>query len=68
MSVLFIISSIFSFCLKTHPDMRVPHLQNRTVHSSLPNGTLIDKWVSIIVLNYFDCFKMFQIIMNFLKK
>lgn len=45
MSVLFICMSILSFCLKTHPNMRVPLIQNRTVHGSLANGTVIDKWV-----------------------
>ena len=25
--------------------MRVPLIQNRTVHGSLPNGTIVDKWV-----------------------
>ncbi|KAI3388066.1 hypothetical protein SNEBB_002528 [Seison nebaliae] len=29
-SVLFIVVSILSFCLKTHPDLRVPQLTNRT--------------------------------------
>lgn len=31
MSVLFIILSISSFCLKTHPDLRIPNIVNRTV-------------------------------------
>ncbi|CAH1775621.1 unnamed protein product [Owenia fusiformis] len=30
-SVFFIVVSIFSFCLKTHPDMRVPVIQNITM-------------------------------------
>lgn len=45
LSVLFICMSILSFCLKTHPNMRVPLIQNRTVHGSLPNGSIVDKWV-----------------------
>ena len=30
-SVFFICTSILSFCLKTHPDMRVPVIRNVTV-------------------------------------
>lgn len=30
-SVFFIVVSIVSFCLKTHPDMRVPLIRNVTV-------------------------------------
>ena len=30
-SVFFIVVSIVSFCLKTHPDMRVPLIKNITV-------------------------------------
>ncbi|XP_049771505.1 potassium voltage-gated channel protein Shaw-like isoform X2 [Schistocerca cancellata] len=37
-SVFFICVSIVSFCLKTHPDMRVPFLVNRTV-STPDNAT-----------------------------
>ncbi|XP_063889605.1 potassium voltage-gated channel protein Shaw-like isoform X2 [Scylla paramamosain] len=33
-SVFFICVSILSFCLKTHPDMRVPVIQNITVHTA----------------------------------
>nr|CAH0109249.1 unnamed protein product [Daphnia galeata] len=33
-SVFFICISILSFCLKTHPDMRVPVIRNITVHTS----------------------------------
>ncbi|XP_046652986.1 potassium voltage-gated channel protein Shaw-like isoform X1 [Daphnia pulicaria] len=33
-SVFFICISILSFCLKTHPDMRVPVIRNLTVHTS----------------------------------
>ena len=31
LSVLFIVVSILSFCLKTHPNMRVPSIQNLTL-------------------------------------
>ena len=33
-SVFFIVVSIVSFCLKTHPDMRVPVIKNITVWTS----------------------------------
>ncbi|XP_059350673.1 potassium voltage-gated channel protein Shaw-like isoform X2 [Daphnia carinata] len=33
-SVFFICVSVLSFCLKTHPDMRVPVIRNLTVHTS----------------------------------
>ncbi|XP_071141632.1 potassium voltage-gated channel protein Shaw-like isoform X12 [Mytilus edulis] len=33
-SVFFIVTSILSFCLKTHPEMRVPILKNATVNIS----------------------------------
>ena len=33
-SVFFIVVSIVSFCLKTHPDMRVPLIRNVTVQTS----------------------------------
>ena len=33
-SVFFIVVSIVSFCLKTHPDMRVPVIRNITVETS----------------------------------
>ncbi|XP_037820298.1 potassium voltage-gated channel protein Shaw isoform X2 [Lucilia cuprina] len=36
-SVFFICISILSFCLKTHPDMRVPYIVNKTVVTS--NGS-----------------------------
>ncbi|KAA0185529.1 hypothetical protein HAZT_HAZT003834 [Hyalella azteca] len=36
-SVFFICVSILSFCLKTHPNMRVPEISNRTVQ--LPDNT-----------------------------
>ncbi|KAB7497248.1 Potassium voltage-gated channel protein Shaw [Armadillidium nasatum] len=34
LSVFFICISILSFCLKTHPDMRVPVIENITVYTS----------------------------------
>ena len=34
-SVFFICTSILTFCLKTHPDMRVPIIHNLTVRVSL---------------------------------
>jgi len=37
LSVLFIVVSILSFCLKTHPNMRVPSIQNVT----LPAGVRV---------------------------
>ena len=36
-SVFFICTSILTFCLKTHPDMRVPIIHNLTVKVSQPN-------------------------------
>ena len=33
-SVFFIVVSIVSFCLKTHPDMRVPLIRNVTVQTA----------------------------------
>lgn len=38
-SVFFICVSVLSFALKTHPDMRVPTIRNRTVF--MPNHTLV---------------------------
>ena len=44
-SVFFICVSIFSFCLKTHPNMRVPVIQNKTVHTHLNTTTwTLDKF------------------------
>lgn len=40
-SVFFICVSILSFCLKTHPDMRVPVIRNSTVRTA--NGSM--SWV-----------------------
>ena len=38
-SVFFILTSIFSFCLKTHPNCRVPVIRNVTVADSYRNMT-----------------------------
>ena len=38
-SVFFILTSIFSFCLKTHPNCRVPVIRNVTVADSYRNRT-----------------------------
>lgn len=44
-SVFFICVSIFSFCLKTHPNMRVPIIHNKTVHTHLNSTTwTLDKF------------------------
>ena len=51
MSVFFICVSILSFCLKTHPNLRVPVIRNvtidwssssRSVASSPPSGGVVD--------------------------
>ncbi|XP_066996693.1 potassium voltage-gated channel protein Shaw [Anabrus simplex] len=43
-SVFFICVSVVSFCLKTHPDMRVPWVQNTTV--DVPQGNIsFPMWV-----------------------
>ncbi|XP_016976419.1 potassium voltage-gated channel protein Shaw isoform X4 [Drosophila rhopaloa] len=43
-SVFFICISILSFCLKTHPDMRVPYVRNITVKTANgSNGWFLDK-------------------------
>ncbi|XP_059485535.1 potassium voltage-gated channel protein Shaw [Neocloeon triangulifer] len=44
LSVFFICASIISFCLKTHPDMRVPVIRNFTVStSSNTSAWMLDK-------------------------
>ncbi|XP_003737197.1 potassium voltage-gated channel protein Shaw [Galendromus occidentalis] len=44
MSVFFICVSIVSFCLKTHPNMRVPVIVNRTIEQSRnPDTWILDK-------------------------
>ncbi|KAG5326500.1 KCNAW protein, partial [Acromyrmex heyeri] len=42
-SVFFICVSILSFCLKTHPDMRVPVIVNRSVKINNETSWVIDK-------------------------
>uniref|UniRef100_A0AAG5D711 BTB domain-containing protein n=1 Tax=Anopheles atroparvus TaxID=41427 RepID=A0AAG5D711_ANOAO len=43
-SVFFICVSIISFCLKTHPDMRVPYIRNITVKTANQNTSwVLDK-------------------------
>ena len=47
-SVFFICTSILTFCLKTHPDMRVPVIHNLTVKTS-HNTTMEGSVDSLIV-------------------
>lgn len=42
-SVFFICVSILSFCLKTHPNMRVPVIMNRTVTQRNTTAWILDK-------------------------
>lgn len=42
-SVFFICVSILSFCLKTHPDMRVPVIINKTVYNGNTTTWALDK-------------------------
>ncbi|KAK8391743.1 hypothetical protein O3P69_017340 [Scylla paramamosain] len=44
LSVFFIVVSILSFCLKTHPNMRVPVIVNVTVRSVDRNGSVTSSW------------------------
>ncbi|MPC81687.1 Potassium voltage-gated channel protein Shaw [Portunus trituberculatus] len=44
LSVFFIVVSILSFCLKTHPNMRVPVIVNVTVRSVDRNGSVASSW------------------------
>ena len=39
LSVFFILTSILSFCLKTHPNFRVPVIRNVTVEDRYSNAT-----------------------------
>ena len=39
LSVFFILTSIMSFCVKTHPDFRVPVIRNVTVQDRYHNAT-----------------------------
>jgi potassium voltage-gated channel Shaw-related subfamily C protein len=43
-SVFFICVSVLSFCLKTHPNMRVPTVRNVTVNVSQDGGGLQYAW------------------------
>ena len=42
-SVFFILVSILSFCLKTHPNLRVPLIRNATLNGTGAHGWLLDK-------------------------
>ncbi|XP_066973877.1 potassium voltage-gated channel protein Shaw-like isoform X1 [Macrobrachium rosenbergii] len=44
LSVFFIFVSIMSFCLKTHPNMRVPVIVNVTVKGISSNGSNVTHW------------------------
>lgn len=44
MSVFFICVSVLSFCLKTHPNMRVPVIRNVTVNVSQDAGGVQYAW------------------------
>ena len=58
-SVFFICVSIVSFCLKTHPDMRVPMIRNITVKTATRNTTawVLDKeqTVAHVFFFYIEC-------------
>jgi len=60
-SVFFIVVSIVSFCLKTHPDMRVPVIRNITVRTSF-NSTAwtLDKYQT----NAHDAFFFVECVCN----
>jgi len=58
MSVFFICVSILSFCLKTHPDMRVPQIKNITVQTaSNTTSWVLDKTMTKahIAFYYIEC-------------
>ncbi|XP_076284964.1 potassium voltage-gated channel protein Shaw isoform X3 [Lasioglossum baleicum] len=59
-SVLFICISIVSFCLKTHPDMRVPVIVNRTVKKDNVTSWTVDKTHT----NAHDCFFYIECLCN----
>lgn len=72
-SVFFICVSIISFCLKTHPDMRVPIIRNITVKTANQNTTwVLDKTQTNahVVFFYIECFCnawfTFEILVNFI--
>ena len=57
-SVFFIVVSIVSFCIKTHPDMRVPLIKNITVTTSNQTiGWTLDKYETRAhqAFNYIEC-------------
>lgn len=61
MSVFFICVSILSFCLKTHPDMRVPVIKNITVNTtSNTSSWVLDKTAT----NAHDAFFYIECICN----
>ncbi|KAK6628387.1 hypothetical protein RUM43_002199 [Polyplax serrata] len=61
MSVFFICISILSFCLKTHPDMRVPVIKNITVNTtSNTSSWVLDKTAT----NAHDAFFYIECICN----
>jgi potassium voltage-gated channel Shaw-related subfamily C member 1 len=70
--VFFIVASIISFCLKTHPDMRVPVIRNFTVStSSNTSAWMLDKTQTNahIAFFYIECicnaWFTFEIVMRF---
>ncbi|XP_065332113.1 potassium voltage-gated channel protein Shaw [Cloeon dipterum] len=72
LSVFFICASIISFCLKTHPDMRVPVIRNFTVStSSNTSAWMLDKTQTNahIAFFYIECicnaWFTFEIVMRF---
>ncbi len=62
-SVFFICVSVLSFCLKTHPSMRVPYLRNITVNGP-GNATyfLLDKVKTGIYINLHNNLRNDQLI------
>jgi len=50
MSVFFIIVSILSFCIKTHPSMRVPSIQNVSFARFAGRSTTSSSWSSSSVV------------------
>ena len=64
-SVFFICVSILSFCLKTHPDMRVPVIRNVTVRSLAHVSAIIDntkdaQGVERIFSEHFETLRLFE--------
>ena len=57
-SVFFICTSILSFCLKTHPDMRVPVIKNVSVtNSDNVTSWTLDKYTTVVhdAFFYIEC-------------